>query len=118
MAVYTVQLITEAGLNPATTAVSATDTFAPAAADYDKTFILYVNNAGGSPDSVAVDDPNSITNAPGSTAYNPDVTVSVTNAQVRYIRLTPVRRYVNTSTGNVTVTHSFTTSVTAAVFVA
>lgn len=117
MAVYTVQSITEAGLNPATTAVSATDTFAPATADYDKTFILYVNNGGGSPDSVSVDDPN--TQGPaGATQFNPDVTVSVTNAQARYIRLSPVRRYVNTGTGNVTVTHSFTTSVTAAVFVA
>jgi hypothetical protein len=118
MAVYTVQTITEAGLNPATTAVSATDTFAPSAADYDKTMILYVNNAGGSPDSVAVDDPNSQTNAPGATQYNPDVTVSVTNGQARYIRLTPIRRFVNTGTGNVTVTHSFQTSVTAAVFLA
>jgi hypothetical protein len=118
MAVYTVQSITEAGLNPSLVAVSASDTFAPAAADYDKTFILVVTNGGGSPDSVAVDDPNSTTNAPGSTAYNPDVTVSVTNAQSRYIRLTPIRRFVNTGTGNVTVTHSFTTSVTAGVFVA
>lgn len=118
MATYTVQSITEAGLNPTTVAVGATDTFAPAAADYDRTFILYVNNGGASPDSVAVDDPNSQTNAPGSTAYNPDVTVSVTNGQARYIRLTPIRRYVNTGTGNVTVTHSFQTSVTAAVFVA
>ncbi len=118
MAVYTVQSITEAGLNPTTTAVSASDTFAPVATDYDKTFILYVNNAGASPDSVAVDDPNSQTNAPGSTAYNPDITVSVTNAQARYIRLAPIRRYVNVGTGNVTVTHSFTTTVTAAVFLA
>lgn len=118
MAVYSVQSITEAGLNPTTTAVSASDTFAPATTDLDKTFILYVNNAGGSPDTVAVDDPNSTTNAPGGTTYNPDVTVSVTNGQARYIRLTPIRRFVNTGTGNVTVTHSFTTTVTAAVFVA
>jgi hypothetical protein len=118
MAVYTVQSITEAGLNPTMTAVSATDTFAPAAADYDKAFILHVVNGGGSPDSCAVDDPNSTTNAPGSTAYNPDITVSVTNAQSRFIRLNPIRRFVNTGTGNVTVTHSFTTSVTAAVYVA
>jgi hypothetical protein len=118
MATYTVQTVTEAGLNPSYVAVGATDTFAPAAADYDKVFLLHVKNGGGSPDSVAVDDPNSQTNAPGSTQYNPDVTVSVTNAQERIIRLAPVRRYVNTGTGNVTVTHSFQTSVTAAVFVA
>jgi hypothetical protein len=66
---------------------------------------------------VAIDDPNTLGPA-GATAFNPDVTVSVTNAQERIIRLGPIRRYINTGTGNVTVTHSFTTSVTAAVFVA
>jgi hypothetical protein len=115
--VYAVQQVTEAGITPTYAAVGATDTFVPSAADYDKVFILHVKNAGGSPDSVSVDDPNSQGPA-GATAYNPDVTVSVTNAQERMIRLNPIRRYVNTGTGNVTVTHSFTTSVTAAVFVA
>lgn len=116
MATYTVQTVTEAGITPAYTAVGATDTFTPAATDYDKTMILHVKNAGASPDSVSVADPN--TQGPaGATAFNPAVTVSVTNAQERMIRLAPIRRYVNTSTGAVTVTHSFLTTVTAGVFV-
>jgi hypothetical protein len=117
MAAYTVQTVTEAGVTPTYTAVSASDTFTPATADLDKTHILHVKNAGGSPDSVVVDDTVSLNNAPGGTAYNPDLTVSVTNAQERFIRLTPVRRYLQ-SNGTVVVTNSFTTSVTAAVFVA
>lgn len=117
MATYTVQTVTEAGVTPTYTGVSASDTFTPATADLDKPHILHVKNAGGSPDSVSVDDPTSQSNAPGATAYNPDVTVSVTNAQERFIRLNPVRRYVQTN-GTVVVTNSFTTSVTAAVFVA
>jgi len=117
MAAYTVQTINEAGVSPTYTAVSASDTFTPATADLDKTHILHVKNAGGSPDSVVIDDPNSLSNAAGATAYNPDVTVSVTNAQERFIRLTPVRRYTQAN-GTVVVTNSFTTSVTAAVFVA
>jgi len=117
MAAYTVQTVTEAGITPTYTAVSASDTFTPATADLDKTHILHVKNAGGSPDSVVVDDTVSLNNAPGGTSYNPDLTVSVTNAQERFIRLTPVRRYLQ-SNGTVVVTNSFTTSVTAAVFVA
>src|SRR5262245_57417370 len=103
MATYTVQSATEAGITPSYVAVGATDTFTPAAADYDKTFLLHVKNGGGSPDSVVIDDPNTLSNATGATAYNPDVTVSVTNAQERIIRLSPVRRYVAVGTGLVTV---------------
>jgi hypothetical protein len=117
MAAYTVQTVTEAGVTPTYTAVSASDTFTPATADLDKPHILHVKNAGGSPDTVVIDDASSLSNAPGATAYNPDLTVSVTNAQERFIRLSPVRRYLQ-SNGTVAVTNSFTTSVTAAVFVA
>jgi|SRR4249920_3060338 len=117
MAAYTVQSVTEAGVVPTYTAVSATDTFTPSAADYDKTHILHVKNAGGSPDSVVIDDISSLSNAAGATAYNPDVTVVVSNATERFIRLTPIRRYLQAN-GTVAVTNSFTTTVTAAVFVA
>jgi nitrogenase molybdenum-iron protein alpha/beta subunit len=117
MAAYTVQTVTEAGITPTYTGVSASDTFTPATADLDKTHILHVKNAGGSPDTVVIDDPNSLSNAAGATAYNPDITVSVTNAQERFIRLAPVRRYVQAN-GTVAITNSFITSVTAAVFVA
>src|SRR4030095_14571504 len=112
MATYTVQTVTEAGLTPSYVAVGASDTFTPSAADYDKAFFLHVKNGGGSPDSCVVDDASSITNAPGGTSYNPDITVSVTNAQERIIRLAPIRRYLQTN-GNVNVQHSFKTSVTA-----
>jgi len=117
MATYTVQTVTEAGVVPTYTGVSASDTFTPATADLDKPHILHVKNAGGSPDSVVIDDASSLSNAPGATAYNPDLTISVVNGTERFIRLNPVRRYLQ-SNGTVTVTNSFTTSVTAAVFVA
>jgi hypothetical protein len=113
MAAYTVQNFVVAGAVPSYTAVSASDTFAPVS---DEPHILHVKNAGGSPDSVVIDDPTSVD--PGSsTSFNPDVTVSVANGAEKFIRIDP-RRFKNTGTGNVTVTHSFTTSVTAAVFVA
>ena len=112
MATYTVQTLTEAGLNATYVAVGSSDTFAPIS---DSPHILHVKNAGGSPDSVSVDDPTSIS-PPGATQFNPDITVSVTNAQDRFIPIKP-GRFKNTGTGVITVTHSFTTSVTAAVFV-
>jgi hypothetical protein len=117
MATYTVQTVTEAGVVPTYTAVSASDTFTPNAADLDKPHFLHVKNAGGSPDTVVIDDASSLTNAPGATSYNPDVTVAVANATERFIRLAPIRRYLQ-SNGTVAVTNSFITSVTAAVFVA
>src|SRR4029450_9896265 len=117
MATYTVQTVTEAGGVPTYTGVSANDTFTPATADLDKPHILHVKNEGGAPDTVVIDDATSLTNAPGGTAYNPDVTVVVTNATERFIRLNPVRRYLQ-SNGTVAVTNSFIPSVTAAVFVA
>lgn len=117
MATYTVQTIVVGGLAPSYTAVSASDTFTVAATDMDKIHILHVKNAGGSPDSVVIDDPNS--QDPGSaTQFNPDVTVSVpATTGDRLIRVNP-RRFANQVTGVVTVTHGFTTTVTAAVFIA
>lgn len=115
MAVYTVQTIVEAGLTPSYVAVSASDTFVPAAGDANRVHILHVKNGGASPDSVVIDDPNSVGPA-GATQYNPDITVSVPAGGERFIRL-DATRVRNTSNGNVAITHSFTTSVTAAVFV-
>jgi len=115
VATYTVQNVTEAGVGASFVAVGASDTFTPAASDYDKAFILEVKNAGGTQDSVVIDDP--LTQGPaGATAFNPDVTVVVpiTTGDVR-IRLAPIRRYLQAN-GTVAVTHSFTTSVTANVF--
>ena len=117
MATYTIQSITEAGTNGTYTAVSASDTFTVnVATDLDKIHILHIKNGGASPDSVVVDDVNTQTPT-GATAFNPDITVSVTNAQDRFIRINP-RRFANQTTGVVGVTNSFITSVTAAVFLA
>ena len=107
MALLTVQVPTAAGITPSYTAVSASDTFA---ATSGHAYLLHVKNAGGSPDTVVVDDPNS--QNPGSAvAFDPDLTVSVTNGQERFIRIAPAR-HKNAATGLVTITHSFTTSVT------
>lgn len=113
MATYTVQSVAEAGTLGTYTAVSATDTFTPL---NNQPHILHVKNAGASPDTVTVDDPNSVTPI-AATAFNPDQTGSVVNATERFFRIDPLRCK-NTGTGLITVTHSFTTSVTAAVFVA
>lgn len=110
MATYTVQAPATTGTTPTFTAVSASDTFTPSNGGVH---FLYVKNAGGSSDTVVVDDPNSTLE--GAASFNPDLSVSVPNAQERIIRIDPAR-FKNASTGLITVTHSFTTSVTAAVF--
>jgi hypothetical protein len=107
MALLTVQVPTAAGITPAYNAVSASDTFA---ATTGHAYLLHVKNAGGSPDTVVIDDPNSAD--PGAAvAFNPDQSVSVTNGQERFILIQPARSK-NVTTGLVTITHSFTTSVT------
>lgn len=98
-----------AGTTPAPVAVAASDTidrsqFGPAGVD------LRVINAGGSPDTVTVVDPN--LTAIGSAATNP--TVSVPAGQTRNIFI-PVQA-INQATGVVTVTHSFLTTVTCEVW--
>jgi hypothetical protein len=115
VATYTVQSIVEAGLNPTYTAVGSSDTFTPAAGDESRVHILHVKNAGGSADTVAVDDPNSVSPA-GAQSFNPDLSVSVpATTGDRLIRI-PLPRC-RQSNGTVSITHSFTTTVTAAVFV-
>jgi hypothetical protein len=107
MTLLATQNITRAGVTPAYTAVTASDTFLP-----DANTFLHVKNAGGSPDScviaVAAGDP------PGLVIS--DNTVSVTNAQERMIGPLPAQFFADPTTGLATVTHSFTTSVTSGVF--
>jgi hypothetical protein len=111
MALLTVQVPTVAGINPTYSAVSASDTFAMASGH---SYLLHVKNAGGSPDVVVIDDP--ISQDPGAAvAFNPDASISVTNAQERFIKISPAR-FKNAATGLCTITNSFTTSVTCAVF--
>ena len=111
MALLTVQTPTVAGITPTYAAVSASDTFAAASGHC---YLIHVKNAGGSTDTVQVDDPNSAD--PGAAVqFNPDLQVSVTNGTERMFKVYPAR-HKNTSTGLVTITHSFTTSVTIGIF--
>jgi len=107
MAALTTQSIVRTGITPTYAAVAASDTFGPG----DRVFI-HVKNGGGSVDScaivVAAGDP------PGLTIS--DVTVSVTNGQERIIGPFPPQFFADPTTGQATVTHSFTTSVTVGVF--
>jgi hypothetical protein len=83
-------------------AVSASDTIT---AD-PQGLVLEVINGGGSPDTVTVVDPGS---SPAGNAVGTNPSQSVTNGTRRHFRLGP--QYANSS-GVITVTHSFTTSVT------
>ena len=105
MALLSAQQVTKAGLQPVYSPVSASDTIADASIG----MILHVKNAGGSPDTVTVDDAG--TTAGGSVATDPTVSVPATTGD-RMIYIVP--SFVNPATGLITVTHSFTTSVTCA----
>lgn len=104
MALLTAQQSTIAGLAPTYGAVSASDTFP----NDGKTFI-YVKNAGGSPDTVVID---SI--APCNQGADHNGGGSVTNGTEKCFGPFDTTRF-NDSGGLITITHSFTTSVTCAV---
>lgn len=104
MALLSQQQVSITGTTPSYGAVSASDTLVP-----DPRGFLIVKNAGGSID-------NAVVVVPG-TSYgqnNPDVTVSVpATTGERWIGpMTP--ELADPVTGLITVTHSFTTSVTCA----
>jgi hypothetical protein len=107
MTLLAVQNINRAGVTPAYTAVTASDTFLPGSGVF-----LHVKNAGGSPDvcvvAVLQGDPPGLTIA--------DNSVSVTNAQERMIGPFPSNFFADPVTGLATVTHGFTTSVTSGAF--
>ena len=105
MALLTAQTIVKTGLTPSYGAVTASDTVT---ADTDRLF-LHVTNAGGSPDTVTLVDAG--TTPGGSAATNPTVSVPATTGD-RMIYIP--QSFVNPATGLVTITHSFTTSVTCA----
>lgn len=111
MATYTVQVPTAAGITPSNTAVSSSDTFAVASGH---AYLLHVINGGGSSCTVTVDDPNS-TDPGAATSFNPDQAITVPAGQQRMAKLNPARMK-NATTGLCTIAYSFTTSVTAAVY--
>jgi hypothetical protein len=104
MALLSTQQVTITGTTPSYGAVAASDTLVP-----DSRGFLIVKNAGGSSD-------NAVVVVPGSTygQANPDVTVAVpATTGERWIGpMTP--ELADPTTGWITVTHSFTTSVTCA----
>jgi hypothetical protein len=107
MTLLATQNISRTGVTPAYTAVTASDTFAPGA----QTFI-HVKNAGGSPDTCAI---QVLAGDPPGLVIS-DLSVSVTNAQERMIGPFPSQFFADPTTGLATVTHGFTTSVTSGVF--
>lgn len=106
MAAIATQFIATTGLAPSYSAVSASDTITPG-----NSVFIHVKNAGGSPDTVTI-------TAVGNTGYGvakPNLTVSVpATTGDRMIGPIKAEHFANSS-GVVTVTHSFTTSVTCAV---
>jgi len=110
MASFATQKIAPTGLNPTYAAVSASDRCPTGV-----TTFLHIKNAGGSPDSVVVADTTSVS-PPGATAWNPSLTVSVPAAGERMIG--PITdRYANADGLGATITNSFITTVTMAVFI-
>ena len=105
MALLTVQQIGSPS-TPTYAAVAASDTVQ---AD-PSGLILVVKNAGGSIDTVTVTDPG--TTPSGSAATNPTFPVPATTGE----RMYKLPSSLANSSGIITISHSFTTSVTCAVF--
>lgn len=105
MAALTSSSLSLAGTLAAPAAVSASDTIAETQFG---TFgvLLRVINGGGSPDNVTISDPN-LTAVGNAGTVTP---VAVTNATTKTFYIP--RSSINAATGNATVAHSFTTSVT------
>lgn len=111
MAALTAVSITTTGAAPAPVAVSASDTIASGQFG-SSGCILRVINAGGTVDNVTVTDPN-VTVIGGAVTAPTAVTVPITTG-VRMIFI-PLAA-INPATGNATVNHSFTTSVTCELY--
>lgn len=105
MALLTATQPTAAGVAWTPAAVSASDTISASSLGSLGAYLVIING-GGSPDNVTVSD-SSLTPAGNPATTTPN---AVTNATTEVMYISP--RAVNPSTGVVTVTHSFTTSVT------
>lgn len=106
MALLTKQTIGLAGVAPAYTAVSASDTFPPG-----NNVFLHVKNAGGSSSTVNIVTPGNVS---GQAVADISVTVPATTGD-RMIGPLPGGLVADQTTGLATVTFSFVTSVTVAV---
>ena len=93
-----------AGAAPVSHAAAASDSFS----NNGKTMIR-VNNAGGAPITLTLDDPNSSTPV-AATAWNPDAAIVVTNGTVKVAGPFPTARF-NDANGRVQMSWSGTTSV-------
>jgi hypothetical protein len=107
MTLMAIQSITRRGITPTYAAVAATDAFLPT----ESTF-LHVKNGGGSSDTIVI--PVSGNFWPGLRLS--DLSIACPNGQERMIGPLPAQFFADPVTGLATVTHSFTTSVTAAAF--
>lgn len=107
MALLTAQTVAKAGITPAYSAVTASDTITPVSGTVQ---FLHVKNASGSAVTVTLVDPGSTPF--GSAATNPTVSVPATTGD-KMIGPLPLS-LASASTGLITVTYSATTSVTAA----
>ena len=104
MAALTLTVPTKAGIAWSPAAVAASDTITAAQLGAGGCYLVVING-GGSPDTVGYTDPGT-TPAGGTPAA---FTNSVTNATTEVMYLSP--KLVDSS-GILTITHSFTTSVT------
>lgn len=105
MALLTATRPTAAGVAWSPAAVSASDTISASDLGLLGAYLVIING-GGSPDNVTVSDSGST--PAGNAATTP--ANAVTNGTTEVMYISP--KAVNPSTGVVTVTHSFTTSVT------
>ena len=105
MVALTSTVPTAAGVAWTPAAVSASDTITSAQLGTLGAFLVVING-GGSPDTVGYTDGSSTPGGSAAAAF----TNSVANATTEVMYLSP--RLVNLSTQLLTITHSFTTSVT------
>lgn len=105
MALLTAQQIVVTGLQPVYATPSASDTVTPTGLQF-----LHVKNGGGSTDNVVVVVPGTLY---GQAIADVTVAVPATTGD-RMILLPP--ELADPASGLITVTHSFTTSVTAGLF--
>jgi hypothetical protein len=106
MALLTVQALDIVGVAPSFVAVSSSDEF-----PNDGKTVIEVKNGGGSSDTVTID---SLEACNQGSDHNGGSSVPATTGD-KVFGPFPMSRF-NNSNGRVTITHSFTTSVTCAVY--